>query len=124
MKSILLRHALFLVLALGSTASCASKRKAGADDYPPVRVYVENQNFYDATVYLRWNGNQRRLGIAAGHDQENFTTAWLGPQVTLEISLLAGRRYRGDTIGVSPGDELVIVIPVDPAQFRVYRRSP
>jgi hypothetical protein len=115
---------LLLVLLIGMTASCGMKRRNEGVIYPPIKVHVENQNFYDATVYLRWQGNRRRLGVTGGHGTESFTADWLGPEVTLEIALLAGQRYRGNTIGISPGDELVVVIPVDPGRFHVYRRDP
>lgn len=115
---------LVLALVIGAVASCSSKRQARDASYPPVRVHVENQNFYDATIYLRWQGNRRRLGVTGGHGTETFTVDWLGPEVSFEVALLAGRSYRGNTMGVSPGDELVVVIPVDPARFHVYRRAP
>jgi hypothetical protein len=43
--------ALLLVVA----ASCSSRRSQQRDNnYPPIKVSIENQNFYDATVYLSW----------------------------------------------------------------------
>lgn len=123
-----MRHRLWFGLVLApaicATVSCGSKRATTDSTYPPIQVHVENRNFYDATIYLRWQGNRRRLGIAGGHGTESFTADWIGPELTLEIALLAGQRYLGNTIGVSPGDELVVVIPVDPGRFHVYRREP
>ena len=115
---------LILVLVIGVSASCWSKRQRGGDEFPPIQVHVENQNFYDATIYLQWPGSRRRLGVTGGHETESFTADWIGPDVTFEVAMLAGQTYRGNKIGVSPGDELVVVIPVDPGRFHVYHREP
>jgi hypothetical protein len=71
----------------------------------PVTIVVENQNFYDATIYLRWyNGERRRLGTVTGYTTREFDTRWVAPEVQVEVDLLAGGTYRGDRISVSPGE--------------------
>ncbi|MGD8276807.1 MAG: hypothetical protein PVH00_02220 [Gemmatimonadota bacterium] len=118
------RHlAVLLLLAVGTVAACSSRRRPRDESFPPVTVEVNNQNFYDATVYLLWQSNRRRLGVASGNGKQNFTTNWGGPEVTVVIEMLAGRRYQSIPIGVSPGDGLVVEIPVAPERFHVYRRD-
>lgn len=118
------RPALLLLLAIVTTATaCSSRRRPRDETFPPITVEVENQNFYDATVYLVWQSSRRRLGVASGNARESFTTNWGGPEVTVMIEMLAGRRYQSIPIGVSPGDGLVVVIPVAPERFHVYRRD-
>jgi len=120
-----LRLALLLLLALGTAAACSSRRNRREASFPPIQVHVENLNFYDATVYLIWRSDRRRLGVVNGNGRQTFTSTWNGPDVTVEIELLAGRRYRGDTIGISPGDDLVLEIPAaNVDRLRVYRRAP
>lgn len=117
------RLTVFLVLSIGLSAACSSRRPAREESFPPVTVRVDNQNFYDATVYMIWQSDRRRLGVVSGNGSENFTTNWHGPEVTVQIEMLAGRRYQYIPIGVSPGDRLVVEIPVAPERFHVYRRN-
>lgn len=78
----------------------------------PVRVVIENQNFYDATIYLRWySGERRRLGAVTGHTTKEFDTRWVAPEVQVEVDLLAGGTYRGDRISISPGESVEVQIP-------------
>jgi hypothetical protein len=117
------RPVLLLFVAAVAVAACSSNRRPRNESYPPVTVEVNNQNFYDATVYLMWHSSRHRLGVAAGNGKETFTANWVGPEVTVVIEMLAGRRYQSIPIGVSPGDGLVVDIPVAPERFQVYRRD-
>jgi hypothetical protein len=120
-----LRLALLVVLVIGAAAACSSRRNRRANLYPPVKIHVENLNFYDATVYAVWRSDRRRLGVVNGNGRQSFSSDWIGPDVTLEIELLAGRRYRSDTIGVSPGDDVILEIPASNVdRLRIYRRRP
>jgi hypothetical protein len=117
------RLVLLLFLAGVAVAACSSRRRPRDESFPPITVQVNNQNFYDATIYLMWRSARHRLGVAAGNGKETFTTNWGGPEVTVVIEMLAGRRYQSIPIGVSPGDDLVVEIPVAPERFQVYRRD-
>jgi len=117
------RLALLLLFAVGTVTACSSRRRPRDESFPPITVDVNNHNFYDATIYLLWQSNRRRLGVASGNGEQNFTTNWGGPEVTVVIEMLAGRRYQSIPIGVSPGDGLVVEIPVAPERFHVYRRD-
>jgi hypothetical protein len=112
--------ALLLVVA----ASCSSRRSQQRDNnYPPIKVSIENQKFYDATVYLSGRGDRRRLGVVGGNTTQTFESPWFGPEVTIQIDLLAGGRRSGDPIGISPGEELVVQIPASIDRLRVLRRG-
>jgi len=115
-----------LVLLLLALAACTTgrRRQQQSNAYPPIRISIENQNFYDATVYLRWRGDRRRLGVVNGNTRSDFESPWYGPDLQFEIELLAGSRYTGDTIGVSPGDQLIVEIPANADRLRVFRRTP
>jgi hypothetical protein len=104
-----------VALAL-SVAGCAVLRKGGGayegTAYSDqVEFTIDNQNFYDATIYLRWNSDRRRLGNVTGFTKATFTTQWIAPMVRVEVDLLAGGTYRGDQIGVSPGERIEVQIP-------------
>jgi hypothetical protein len=118
-------HAVSLfVLVILVAASCSSGRgRQQSSNYPPIKVSIENQNFYDATVYLSWRGDRRRLGVVGGNTTQTFESQWFGPEVTIQIDLLAGGRRTGDPIGISPGEELVVQIPANIDRLRVIRRG-
>lgn len=120
-----LRLLLLLLVLAGTTTACVSRRGRTGNAYPPVRIHVQNLNFYDATIYAVWRTDRRRLGVVNGNDEKSFTSAWHAPDLTFEVELLAGSRYRSATIGVSPDDDVILEIPsANVNALRVYRRSP
>jgi hypothetical protein len=114
-----------IALVVLVAASCSSRRsnQQQGNNYPPIRVSIENQNFYDATVYLSWRGDRRRLGVVGGNTTQVFQSPWFGPEVTIQIDLLAGGTRSGDPIGISPGEELVVQIPANIDRLRIIRRG-
>lgn len=86
---------------------------------PILTLHVENQNFYDATLYaLARSGEQQRLGIVTGNSQGTFTFRWSQDELRVLIRLLAGGSAATDPILVSPGDSLNLVITPD-LHFRI-----
>ena len=82
----------------------------------PAYVQVENQAFYDMTVYAWRSGMRVRLGIVSG----NSTAMFEVPRTMVNPGLPI--RFQADPIGssrtpfsqeisVSPGDTLVLRIP-------------
>lgn len=77
-----------------------------------VRLHVDNQNFNDATLYVRYEGaSPIRLGQVTGKTQDVFTFRYRPGQVRIEIKLLAGGTHLTDAIPVDPGDDLDLIIP-------------
>jgi hypothetical protein len=97
-------------VVVGAVAGCA-KKTPSTSAQESVTVVVDNQNFYDATVYLRWHGDRRRLGSVTGFTKKEFETRWVAPELQVEIDLLAGGTYRGDRISVSPGEVVEVELP-------------
>jgi hypothetical protein len=97
-------------VAVGFVAGCA-KKAPSTPEQDNVVVVVDNQNFYDATVYLRWYGDRRRLGNVTGFTKKEFETRWVAPELQVEIDLLAGGTYRGDRVSVSPGEVVEVDLP-------------
>lgn len=92
--------------------------KGGGEDEPrpaPIlTLRVENQNFYDATLYaLARSGERTRLGIVTGNTQGTFTFRWVHDELRVVIQLLAGGATATDVILVNPGDSLNLVITPD-----------
>lgn len=105
---------LALVVLLGA---CRSNRVPRDGDDRPMRttLTVENQDFYDMTVYAVTNGQRNRLGIAPG----NHTTELTIPAYLLNgVAQLrfvcdpigGGRTPVSEEITVNPGDQLVMII--------------
>src|SRR5574341_543694 len=81
---------------------------------PILTLHVENQNFYDATLYaLSRGGERQRLGVVGGNNQASFTFRWLHDEVRVAIQLLAGGSTVTEPILVSPGDSLNLIITPD-----------
>jgi hypothetical protein len=106
------------VLALAVLLSaCRSNRVPRNGDERSMRttISVENQDFYDMTVYAVVNSQRNRLGVAPG----NHTTELTIPSYL--INGVAQLRFVCDPIGggrtpvteeinVNPGDQLVMII--------------
>jgi len=81
---------------------------------PVLTLHVENQNFYDATLYaLARSGEQQRLGVVTGESQGTFTFRWQQDELRVIIRLLAGGTTATDPILVNPGDSLNLIITPD-----------
>ncbi|MEJ2216154.1 MAG: hypothetical protein P8099_06010 [Gemmatimonadota bacterium] len=77
-----------------------------------VRLHVDNQNFNDATLYVRYEGSSpMRLGQVTGKTQDVFSFRYRPGQVRIEIKLLAGGTHITGPINVDPGDDLDLIIP-------------
>ncbi len=92
--------------------------KGGAEEEPrpaPIlTLHVENQNFYDATLYaLARSGERQRLGVVTGNSQATFSFRWLQDEVRVVIQLLAGGSTATEPILVNPGDSLNLIISPD-----------
>ncbi|HKJ92741.1 MAG TPA: hypothetical protein VJ957_06215 [Longimicrobiales bacterium] len=86
-----------------------------------VRLHVDNQNFNDATLYVRYEGGAPiRLGQVTGKTQDVFSFRYHPGRVRIEIRLLAGGTHLTDPIAVDPGDDLDLIIPsnIDNAVIR------
>jgi len=81
---------------------------------PILTLHVENQNFYDATLYaLSRGGDRQRLGVVGGNNQATFTFRWLQDELRVIIQLLAGGSTATESMLVSPGDSLNLIIQPD-----------
>jgi hypothetical protein len=103
-------------LALSACAILGGKRDITEEPAPEpiLTLHVENQNFYDATIYaMARSGERQRLGVVTGNGQAIFTFRWLQSEVRVLIRLLAGGSTATDEILVNPGDSLNLIISPD-----------
>jgi hypothetical protein len=98
-------------------AACGANRSAEpVDPAAPAMVEVENQSFYDMTVYVVRGGMRTRLGTVSGHSQATFLIPRSFVNVGLPISFMADPIGGSQTpfsqeIPVGPGDTVVLTIP-------------
>jgi hypothetical protein len=71
---------------------------------------VDNQNYYDATLYGHYAGERRRLGQVGGLNRGEFDFTWTAPEILVEIKLVAVGSYYLRRITVDPGDELKVIV--------------
>jgi hypothetical protein len=79
---------------------------------PSIRVDVENQNFYDATIWVTPDGGiQRRVGSVVGNGRGSFEVPMeTTVGVIFRIELLADGWCTTYPVTVSPGDALELEI--------------
>lgn len=96
-------------------AACGGARSR-ATDQPQTTLRVENRGFLDMTIFLLVGSQRVRLGIATG----NATTPMRIPSQYVfgatSLRFLAdpiggNRTPVSESITVSPGDEVVLIIP-------------
>jgi hypothetical protein len=74
-------------------------------------IEVRNDNFNQARIFARWNGDRRRLGEVGGNQSRTFNLDWRTQDLRLEVDFLAGGGFVSDRISVNPGDRLYFRIP-------------
>lgn len=103
------------LLCLGEVA-CASSHRSGdiLSEQDVVRdlvlLTVDNQNFKDATIYARWNGERRQIGTVTGKSQHTFELEWRSHRILIEVDFVAGGHYRSNAMDVDRGDHLKFII--------------
>ena len=108
---------LLSVAVIMMAGACIFPHRAAVPDDAPndpsnevVSVSVENQNFYDATIYTVHGTTRERLGNVGGQGHENFSFKWKAGEVYFIIALLAVGEYPTERISVSPGDQLELTV--------------
>ncbi len=76
-------------------------------------VEVDNQNFYDATIYAVRPGMRLRVGRVVGFNKETFEFAWPDLELRFEIALLSVGSYYTWSLPVERGDQLALTILPD-----------
>ena len=98
-------------------AGCASNPdnplRGVPDHEAPVRVTVQNQDFYDAVIYANWVGSTRdRVGMVTGKTTQTFEMPCRAETVRFEADFVSGGSVFFDTIEVWGGDHLDLVVMI------------
>ncbi len=110
-----------MLILLAGFGGCAGRSGAGPEplSHAEVTIEVQNQNFYDARVYLLYFGSRTRLGQVAGHSTRTFSFALPPGDVRIEVSFIGGGGFVTEPMPVNRGDQLVLLIESD-----AHRLSP
>lgn len=113
------RSAFGLLPALLALGACAGMGQASADDpfasaedRNMFRIYVQNDNYYDARLYVIASGGVRQqLGFVGGKTDHVFTVPWrFSNEIRVEINMVAGPTCTTEPLTVDPGDEVRLQI--------------
>jgi hypothetical protein len=86
---------LALVLAAQGCAAGGSNPFDRSTNSEVLILRAENQNLYDAVVYVRPGGRRQELGRVAARNVQFFEFDWpVGMPLDLEIELTGGERHR------------------------------
>lgn len=110
---------LLLALLLPVSGGCVSAPRETGNPLDPaasaqgedIELLVKNLNFNQVTVYTARGGTSiRRLGTVPGKGEATFRMRWHLPQIQLRWKELAGEEFLTETIPVSPGELLELII--------------
>jgi hypothetical protein len=121
-----------LAITLAAAAACGGAREidvrhaAAPDVQDSVYVQVSNNQFYDARVYVLFEGGARySLGMIVGHMKGEVTPVlWQPRPMVFEISFIAQEGlYYSDEVVVDPGDMVFLSIPPNIGSSAFFRRG-
>ena len=108
--------AALLLTGLAVLPSCSKTPAAPVDPSAPAYVEVQNQSFYDMTIYAHRSGMRVRLGQVSGHSTATFELPrnMVNPGVPIRFQadpVGSSVTPFSQEIGVHPGDTVVLRIP-------------
>ncbi len=118
------------LIAGGATAmvvaACGARQAGGegpAEREPTfeVTIEVENQNFYDARIYLLEFGSRTRLGSVPGNSTRVFRFRAEPREVRVYVDFIGSGDLTTTGVAVSPGDELVLTLSANAHRLRLRR---
>ena len=110
-----------LVFWVSAAFACGGRSGSGApvrpaDEREEISVEIQNQNFYQATVYAYRPGNRTRLGIVESQGTRSFDFVWTTGDLRFLIDFLANGCILSEPMAVDRGDDLLLIL--EPQDFR------
>ncbi|NIN72747.1 MAG: hypothetical protein GTO46_12655 [Gemmatimonadetes bacterium] len=112
--------ALTLTVAACAARQAADEGAAVGGTGREVTIEVENQNFYDARIYVVEYGRRRRLGSVPGHGTRVFQFRVDPTEVRFVIDFIGSGQLTTNIRNVRPGDELLLTVTATTHRLR-YR---
>ncbi len=110
--------ALALVMSGCGAGRAGSEASAEAEPGLEVTLEVENQDFYDARIYLLESGVRTRLGSVPGNGAQEFRFRTRTDQAQFVVDFVGSGEFTTTTIQVSPGDHVVLTVTASSHRFR------
>ena len=98
----------------GTGAPMSSVRPA--DEKEEISVEVQNQNFYQATVYTYRAGSRIRLGVVEAQGTRSFEFVWITGDLRFLVDFFTGGCILTQPMAVDRGDDLLLIL--QPQDFR------
>ena len=112
-----------LVWAGCATNEAANPFRPGGARAEEIRIEIENQGFNDVRIYAISVAGNQLLGQVPGKANRNFTLPWRRlDDLRLRMDFLAGDTHDSNMVDAAPGDQLRLVIPIDPRGAFLRRR--
>jgi len=107
-----------LACAGGSGTGAPMSSVRPADEKEEISVEVQNQNFYQATVYAYGAGNRTRLGVVESQGTRSFEFVWITGDLRFLVDFFANGCILTESLPVDRGDDLLLIL-----QPRDYRKA-
>ena len=121
-RSILSVTSVSLVLWSAACGSSRARPTSGGLGQQEVSVVIENENFYDATVYTCRDARRERLGVVTSSQTREFRFRWVSGDLRFLIDFTGGGSHITNPLYVETGEELNLVITTH--MHRGGRRDP
>ena len=110
-----------LVFWVFAAFACAGGSGTGSsirpvDEREEVSVEVQNQNFYDATIYAYRLSSRTRLGVVESHSTRSFEFRWITGDLRFLVDFFANGCILTDQLPVDRGDDLLLIL--EPQDYR------
>ena len=100
----------------GSSTGAPMSSVRSADGREAVSVEVQNQNFYQATVYAYRAGSRIRLGVVEAQGTRSFEFVWITGDLRFLVDFFTGGCILTQPMAVDRGDDLLLIL--QPQDFR------
>ncbi len=115
-----------LVFWVSAAFACGGRSGSGApvrpaDEREEISVEVQNQNFYQATVYAYRAGSRKRLGVVESQRTRSFEFVWITGDLRFLIDFFANGCILTEPLPVDRGDDLLLIL--EPQDFRRASRA-
>lgn len=100
----------------GSGAGAPTSRVPPVDEKEEISVEVQNQNFYQVTVYAYRGGSRTRLGVVESQGTRSFEFMWITGDLRFLVDFLASGCILTERLSVDRGDDLLLIL--EPQDYR------
>ena len=116
MSTKILGHVFWVFAAFACAGGGGTGRPTPADQNREISVEIQNQNFYEATIYAYRRGSRTRLGMVESHSTKSFDFVWTTGDLRFLVDFLANGCILTDQLNVTRGDLLLLVL--EPQDYR------